>query len=210
MPDLFAAIQPIHLPPHALYSSVTLAEQAALAAAGVSYNMPFTDVLHSLVTSFITLRNTPAHSEENLIARNQQLHLLIAALVPGLAAERNTVTPSATELSRLDCWMAYANEPPVVMVEEKRSDADMAAAHADLNRKFVWMPHYGAPGTVEVFGIAIAGRYFEFGRFDRGGGDTAVFARIGTRQDISTSAGIAGSVQRHPSGPSASVSLPLY
>lgn len=194
VPDLFAAIAPIHLPLQSLYDE-SQGVVDDLAAVGISCNTPITRVLHPFITSFVTLRNTPPHSEENLIVRNQQLHLLIAALVPGLASERNTVTPSATEQSRLDCWMAYANEPPVVMVEEKRGDGDMAAAHTDLNRKFVWMPHYGAPGTVEVFGIAIAGRNFEFGTFARGGGDSAVFTRIGAAQDVSTSAGVAKSVE---------------
>jgi len=113
------------------------------------------------------LRNRPtsSESEAGLISRNDNFLQLVAKLA-GLSIVRDSATQSTVHRTRPDAALLHDNVP-VVLVEEKAADADLATAVQELQSKFNPPPIYK---TARVLGMAIAANTLKLCVIDRSHG----------------------------------------
>lgn len=149
--------------------------------------------LQATAQFFYENRAKPWTTEQQMAVRTQALLTLLTATT-GMELRCNEGGSAVTEGSRLDAFVSYPQSPPLLLVEEKAQEANLNKAISDLTNKFRWLDHYRFVGYTFVFGLAIAGNKFAFGKLTGVGDASGTFTPIKTF-DTSSAGGIVGETQ---------------
>jgi hypothetical protein len=164
-----AALPPIVVPHGKLDESLTVAESPVLEQphSVVQYGSHYHAALSTEVETFISKRRASLQSENDMLPRDHAMLDIVRLLAGDMELHHNIESASVTQGSRLDGWLARQNEPPLLLLEQKKRDDLLQQAQSDLTTKFLWLPHYRP--EQHVFGIATAGNLVSIGRFTQAG-----------------------------------------